>query len=98
MAVVLYSARALEDLERLTEFISRVGPETSLEVARLITSAVSVLERHPLIGRPTEHGLRELVISRGRTGYVALYRFHPRRDSVWILCLRHQREAGYPDE
>ncbi|MEW5743291.1 MAG: type II toxin-antitoxin system RelE/ParE family toxin [Myxococcota bacterium] len=98
MAIVLYSARALDDLEHLAEFVTEVAPETSLEVARLITGAVSVLERHPLIGRPTEAGLRELVISRGNTGYVALYRFHSRRDAVWILRVRHQRDVAYPEE
>jgi plasmid stabilization system protein ParE len=39
--------------------------------------------------------LRELVISRGRTGYVALYSFEEDRDAVLILAIRHQREAGY---
>jgi plasmid stabilization system protein ParE len=57
--------------------------------------AVAVLMRHPLIGRPVEFDLRELVISRGRTGYVALYSFEEERDAVLILAIRHQREAGY---
>jgi plasmid stabilization system protein ParE len=39
--------------------------------------------------------LRELVISYGRTGYVALYRVAARGDRVEILAIRHQREAGY---
>jgi plasmid stabilization system protein ParE len=39
--------------------------------------------------------LRELVISYGRTGYVALYRFVIGRDEVRILALRHQRELGF---
>jgi len=39
--------------------------------------------------------LRELVISRGCTGYVALYRFEEDQDAVLILAIRHQREAGY---
>ena len=43
----------------------------------------------------TEAELRELVISYGRTGYVALYRFVVSRDEVRILALRHQRELGY---
>jgi len=53
-----------------------------------------VLKRHPLIGRPAEHGLRELLISRGRSGYVALYRYLVESDTGLILALRHQREAG----
>jgi len=39
--------------------------------------------------------MRELVISHGRTGYVALYDWLEAVDTVVILALRHQREAGY---
>jgi hypothetical protein len=35
------------------------------------------------------------VISRGRTGYLALYSFEATHDVALILALRHQREAGY---
>jgi plasmid stabilization system protein ParE len=56
---------------------------------------VTILERHPYIGRPVRGPLRELVISHGRTGYVALYRVAPRLDRVEVLAIRHQREAGY---
>lgn len=65
------------------------------ETVELIAEAVELLVRHPLIGRPVEYPLRELVISRGRTGYVALYSFEENRDAVLILSIRHQREAGY---
>jgi plasmid stabilization system protein ParE len=50
-----------------------------------------------LIGRSVARPLRELVISFGKTGYVALYRFLPARDEVRILGIRHQRELDYPD-
>jgi plasmid stabilization system protein ParE len=42
------------------------------------------------------HGdIRELVISFGQTGYVALYRFVVPRDEVRVLAIRHQREIGF---
>jgi len=50
-----------------------------------------------LIGRPVEYGLREFVISRGKSGYVALYDFREREDAVLILAIRHQRELGRAD-
>jgi plasmid stabilization system protein ParE len=59
----------------------------------VVIDAVRVLERHPLIGRPVHGELRELPISHGRSGYVALYRL--RGGEVEILALRRQREAGY---
>jgi hypothetical protein len=40
--------------------------------------------------------MRELVTSRGKTGFVALYRFSPPLDLVRILRIRHQREPDYP--
>jgi plasmid stabilization system protein ParE len=53
------------------------------------------LKDHPLIGRPVEADLRELLISRGRTGYIALYRYNPANDVVLVLRIRHQRELHF---
>jgi len=39
--------------------------------------------------------LRELVIAFGDSGYIALYRYNPAADTVYVLAFRHQREAGY---
>ena len=61
----------------------------------LIFDAVDALVLHPLIGRPAEDGLRELVISRGKSGYVALYRYNEALEIVFVLAVRHQREAGF---
>jgi plasmid stabilization system protein ParE len=95
MAEIVYSARALLDIERAFQFLLQENPSTALDAAAAITSAVGNLKAHPLIGRRVEGELRELVISYGRTGYVALYRFVIGRDEVRILALRHQRELGY---
>jgi plasmid stabilization system protein ParE len=53
------------------------------------------LEQHPEIGRLVQHNFRELIISRGKTGYVALYEYDKDSDVVLVLAIRHQREAGY---
>lgn len=95
MVSLSYSGRALADLERLTDFLIETDPSAAAETVGLIEEVVELLRRHPLIGRPVEYELRELVISRGRTGYVALYSFEEARDAVLILAIRHQREAGY---
>ncbi len=95
MAKLSYSERALADLERLTDFLTEIDSSSALEALELIEEAVNLLVRHPLIGRPVEHGLRELVISRGRSGYVALYSLEEAQDAILILAIRHQREAGY---
>lgn len=95
MALIDYAPRALADLERLCYFLTQDNPSAAEKTVELILSAVALLAQHPLIGRGVEAGLRELVISRGKTGYVALYRYYEDRDRVLVLSFRHQREAGY---
>ncbi len=95
MSRIFYSERALSDLERLFDFLASADVTAASHAAHVIIDAVTVLERHPFIGRPVRGRLRELVISHGRTGYVALYRVNVQRERVEMLALRHQREAGY---
>ncbi len=95
MALVLYAKQVFSDFERIYDFLAEEDTALVETAVSVITDAVSVLERHPLIGRPAEHGLRELVIARGKAGYVALYRYLEAEDVVLVLTLRHQREAGY---
>jgi plasmid stabilization system protein ParE len=97
LAQVVYSGRAVEDLERAIRFLMEQDPTAAAQAAAAIREAVDILSRHPLIGRSVARPLRELVISFGKTGYVALYRFLPARDEVRILGIRHQRELDYPD-
>lgn len=96
MPAVFYLPGALKDLERLAGFLVESDPAAAAETKSLIESAIDILASHPLIGRSPEPGLRELVISRGRTGYVALYHYDETQDRVLVLAIRHQREAGYP--
>ena len=98
MAQLIYARHALTDLERLVEFLVGTEPVVAIETVDLIAEAIEVLANHPLIGRPAEKGMRELVISRGHSGYVALYSYEQGDDTILILAVRHQREAGYSDE
>ena len=56
-----------------------------------------MLARHPLMGRYVDGDVRELVISRGRSGYLALYEFRPEWDHVQVHAIRRQREAGFDE-
>ena len=94
MAKLSYSDRATADIDRLTDFLLATDALAAAETVELIAEAVGLLSRHPLIGRPVELGLRELVISRGLTGSVALYSVEDEHDAVLVLAIRHQREAG----
>ena len=96
MAQIVYSENALANLGRVFEFLAEHEPQVALGAARSIVEAVETLSNHPLIGRTIAGELRELVISYGKTGYIALYRFLPTQDQVRILAIRHQRELDYP--
>jgi plasmid stabilization system protein ParE len=95
MAQVVYSARSLAHIERAFEFLRDQNPTAAHDVVAAIQSAVDNLAAHPLIGRRVEGEIRELVISYGQTGYVALYRFVVPKNEVRILAIRHQRELGF---
>jgi plasmid stabilization system protein ParE len=95
VAQVVYSAYAVENVERAIQFLRDKNAELAIAGAAAVRSAVETLAIHPLIGRRVEGDLRELVISYGAIGYIALYRFDIQRDQVRVLALRHQREIGY---
>lgn len=95
MAQVIYSDEAFTDFESVVEFLLETSFEVATQALQSIRSAIGILQTHPLIGRRVDDRIRELVMSRGTTGYLALYRFDPAFDVVRILRIRHQREAGY---
>jgi plasmid stabilization system protein ParE len=98
VARVAVSARALRDLERLFDFVAEIDPDRALAQVSSIRAAFEVLADHPLLGRVAEDGRRELVLSRGKYGYIAKYRWLRAEDVVLVLAVWHQREAGYADE
>ena len=95
MATVVYSARALEHIERTLQSL-RAGDSQIAEVAAsAIRTAVESLVVHPFIGRRIEGDVRELIVSYGRTGSVVMYRYRLPGDEVRVLALRHQQAVGY---
>ena len=95
MAEVVYSRHAFADLERLANFLIKDAPQAAITAIDVIRDGIDILERHPFVGRPCEEGLRELLISYGKSGYVALYSYEQSQDVVLVLAIRPQREAGY---
>ncbi len=91
----LLAPEAADDLERLADFLLEADAKCAVETIDLILDALTVLERHPRMGRPLPQGLRELVISRGHSGYLALYSYDEGADIALILAVRHQREQDH---
>lgn len=84
-----------DDFDRIFDHFAAHGVIDAPQRIREIVEAIDVLEHHPLIGRPVEAGRRELVMGKSGRGYVALYRYLPALDTVLVLAIRSQREAGY---
>ena len=84
-----------DDFDRILDHLARYEVEKPASRIREIVEAINVLESNPLIGRPARDGKRELVIGRRAHGYLALYRFVAELDTVFVLAVRSQREAGF---
>ncbi len=94
--MIIFAGEALADLERIFEFNFARDPATAFDHIEKVRSAVLILQTHPEIGRPVPGSpLRELVISHGKSGYVALYEHSAGEGLLRVVAIRHQREAGY---
>ena len=95
--MIIFSDGAEADLEKVFEFNAERDPASALEHIETIRSAILILNVHPEIGRRTyvRSTMRELIISKGATGYVALYEYFPVDDLIVVHAIRHQRETGY---
>jgi len=98
MARVAFLPSVNEDLRRIIGHPEQREAEHVQERLGEIVSASNVLTDNPLIGRLTHTDLRELVIGQGAHGYIALYRHVIALDTVFVLAIRAQREAGHARE
>ncbi len=99
MPRLIWTPAALTDVQRLYRFLALKNPHAARRAAATIRETAGLLAAQPQIGRPAEDvapGFRELLIGFGETGYVALYRFDG--ETVAVLAVRHQKEAGYPHQ
>jgi toxin ParE1/3/4 len=85
----------LDDLDRFVVHMTGIDlDEVGRRIEELI-AAIQVLSHSPQIGRPVRGDKRELILGTGSRGYVALYRYVQPINTVFILAVRSQREAGY---
>jgi plasmid stabilization system protein ParE len=99
---VRYTQEALEDLERLFDFVleqsfARGGDEAQAQRAlEAIRRGVDTLRFSPFTCRKAGAStfIRELVIPFGHGGYVALFEIEG-EDLVTICAVRHQREDDF---
>ncbi len=94
MSSIELARELAEDFERILDHLAEHEVQDGAARIQDIVAAIGMLERNPLIGWPAGDN-RELIIGNGARGYVALYRYVDALDTVFVLVLRHQREAGY---
>jgi plasmid stabilization system protein ParE len=98
VSTVFLSPEAFQELVRLEIFLHGSEDPLAGDLLDFILDALEVLTHQPGIGRPVEGGLRELIISRRRSGYLARYAWDDALNRVMVARIRHQREVGYTDE
>ena len=77
-------------------FLEEQNQDAAINAIKAIREKALLLENFPNAGRPAldfdpEH--RELIVPFGAAGYVLIYEVHD--EQVWILAIKHQKEAGY---
>ena len=95
MARIELALEVIDDFDRFFDHLAQFEAGVTPERIGEILDTLQILSHSPLIGRKVKGGKRELVIGQGSRGYVALYRFLPVIDTVFVLAIRSQRESGY---
>jgi toxin ParE1/3/4 len=94
--VVWWTDNAIEGLVRVQAFLAAIDPDVAQLALDAIEAGADILEQFPNSGRPAddlEPNHRELLIPFGDSGYALFYEVAG--DSVFILAVKHQKEAGY---
>lgn len=94
---VRYTRTAREDLLRLYTFMMEHDAVAAKRALKVIDKSVELLRTFPFSCRKADLDnpfLRELLVSFGTSGYVALYEIDDDR-TVTILAIRHQREDDF---
>lgn len=95
---VRLTAEALEDLDRLYEFLVERDRDAAQRALAAIERAFDLLAYSPFSCRKAllqrNPRWRELLISFGHSGYVALFEIEDHQ-SITVTAVRHQREEDY---
>lgn len=94
---VRYTRGAKNDIERLYQFLLDHDIEVARRALEEIQKSIDFLSEFPFACRKAVSDnpfLREMLISFGASGYVALFEIE-NNEVVTILAIRHQREHDY---
>jgi len=92
-----FTPEAANDLKRLYGFLAENNPKAAKKALKAIDKSWGILENFPFSCRKADDAnpfLREILISFGNSGYVAVYEIED-NETVTVLAVRHQREEDY---
>ena len=92
MTTVNWSPPALADLDRQHQFLATINPDTAVKAVQSIVQSARSLVENPKRGTPIADtpGLRKLLVSFGKYGYVLHYILLD--EEVLILRIYHGRQ------
>lgn len=96
MTRIELAAGVLADFDCFVEHLASFKNSNASDRVSEIIQTIQILAHSPLVGRKVKDGKRELVIGGNPRSYVALYRFVPRIDTVFVFASDSQRELGFP--
>jgi plasmid stabilization system protein ParE len=94
---VRFTPAAAKDLQRLFDFLAEQDVRAAKRARAAIAKGIDFLRTFPFSCRkasPEHPLLRELIISFGANGYVALFEIEDSQ-TVTVLAVRHQREEDF---
>lgn len=94
---VRFTPAAAKDLQRLFDFLAEKDMRSAKRARIAIAKGIEFLRTFPFSCRkasPEHPLLRELIISFGANGYVALFEIEDSQ-TVTVLAIRHQREEDF---
>lgn len=94
-AQIVFAPEVRDDFDHILAHLNQYDSANTEGRIADILLAIDVLARNPLIGRPAGNLLHELIVGRDTRGYVVLYRYETAIDTVFVLGVKSQREAGY---
>ena len=95
-ATIIWLPEAVQDLQRLRDFIKSENPLAAKRAAERIIDGVSLLQLSPEAGMPVENltGYRDLILPFGSGEYIIRYRLET-STHVIIVRVRHSREIRF---
>lgn len=94
---IRFTKVAREDIKRLYVFLVELDKHSADQALEAINKAIELLTTFPFTCRKAQIDnpfMRELIISFGANGYVALFEIEE-NNIITILAFRHQREDDY---